>query len=622
MKVFRDPRSVAVVGASDNPAKWGHWLAKGALTGSDRRSLYFVNANATSVLGQPAYASLSDLPEVPELVVLTVPAKAAAGVAAEAAELGVQGLIGITAGVRFDRGQMRVLGPNCLGLYDSETALSLAWGTFTPGPLGIVSQSGQVGLEIAGLADAQGIGVSRFVSVGDQLDVTHDEVLDDLITHESTRLVVLYAEGFGAGRALIRTVARLTAAGKRTIVLAVGGSETSREAARSHTGALTSAMDVVDAACRAAGAIRVTTPAEAVNLAQLLLHMEPTGDRIAILTDSGGQGAIAADIATAYGLQPAAPIDLAGAGEQDLGIYSQVVAQLQDFDTILITGYFGCYGNETPSLAAREIEVIEALQGNVIVHTMASGGAAVDAMRRKGIPVYREIESALAAVSAGLRSARARNIPVASEVKGLPGSGYLAARSFLCMEGIPFPRCVEGVDVQDLQAPYVLKTDWIPHKSEHGAVVLGLSSQDEVNDAHAELVERLGHGRYVVEEMDVRPQAVEMIVGARRDPAFGPVVVVGAGGVLAELLQDTTAELAPVSHSLALAMLGRLKCLPLLKGWRGQSAVDIEGLADLIVKVSWVVASRPDIHELELNPVRVTADGPLAVDTLITGAPE
>ncbi len=621
MKVFRDPRSVAVVGASDNPAKWGHWLAKGALTGIDRRNLYFVNADATSVLGQPVYASLSALPEVPELVVLTVPARSAVEVAAEAAELGVQGLIGITAGVRFDRGEMRVLGPNCLGLYDSETALSLAWGTFTPGPLGIVSQSGQVGLEIAQLAAAQGVGVSRFVSVGDQVDVTHDEVLDDLITHESTRVVVLYAEGFGDGRSLVRTIARLNAAGKRTIVLAVGRSETSREAARSHTGALTSAMDIVDAACRAAGAIRVSTPAEAVNLAQLLLHMELTGDRIAILTDSGGQGAIAADIATAYGLRPAVPIDLAGAGEQDLGIYSQVVSQLQEFDTILITGYFGCYGDETPSLLAWELEVIEALQGNIVVHTMAFGGAAVDAMRRKGIPVYREIESALAAVNGGLRPTRTRTIPMVPEVRGLPGPGYLAARSFLCMEGIPFPRCVEGVDVQDLRAPYVLKADWIPHKSEHGAVVLGLSSQEAVSEAHAELVRRLGRGRYVVEEMDARPVAVEMIVGARRDPAFGPVVMVGAGGVLAELLEDTTVELAPVSPALALEMLSRLKCLPLLKGWRGKSAVDIDGLADLIVRVSWVVASRPDIHELELNPVRVTADGPLAVDALIAGAP-
>jgi acyl-CoA synthetase (NDP forming) len=638
LRVFRDPASVAVVGASDDPAKWGHWLARGALSGSARRAVYLVNTNADTVLGQPVHGSLRDLPEVPELVVVAVPA--ARDVVAEAVELGVRGLIGITAGVQFERQPgIRILGPNCLGVYDSATDLRLAWGTFTPGPLGIVSQSGQIGLEIAELAASYGVGVSRFVSVGNQVDVTIDEVLDDLASHEPTRLIALYAEDFGDGRALVRTIARLREAGKPTIVLTVGGSDASRAAARSHTGALTTSLDIVDAACRAAGAVRVRTPGEVAALAQVLSHMDITGERLAILTDSGGQGAIAADLAAGLCVRPLSPelaaqvgqwlpeqgsarnpIDLAGAGEQDLDVYGRITRLLAtEFDTVLITSYLGCYGRDTPTLRDRELDVVASLSGNIVVHTMAESGAAVDALREKGIPVFRDVGSALTALDGGARSARAlpRKIP---EIAGTPGrvaSGYLAARELLKSAGITFPRWAEVEDMGRLKAPYVLKADWITHKSEAGAVVLGLADEAAVVQAHVDMVARLGEGRYLVEEMDTRPGAVEMIIGARRDPAFGPIVMVGAGGVRAELDKDTTLELAPVEPWHALEMLRRLRCAPLLDGWRGRSPVDIPGLVDVIVAVSRVIAARPDITDLELNPVRVTADGPIAVDALV-----
>jgi acyl-CoA synthetase (NDP forming) len=632
MRVFRDPASVAVVGATDNPAKWGHWLARGALTGADRRDVYLVNARADSVLGHGVFRSLRDLPVVPELVVLAVPS--ADAVVAEAAELGVHGLVGITSEVRVPVGDMRVLGPNCLGLYDSSAELDLAWGRFTPGPMAIVSQSGQVGMEIAGLAPDHGLGVSRFVSVGDQVDVTLDEVLADLVDHASTRLAVLYAEDFGDGRALVRTLTRLRAAGKPVIVLTVGGSEAGRAAARSHTGALTSSLDVVDAACRAAGAIRVRTPLAAAGLAHILSNMEVTGDRVAIVTDSGGQGALAADLATDLGLRvpplslpslglPARgsarnPVDLAGLGEQDLGSYGRIVrAVAASVDTVLLTGYFGCYGVDTPSLADREAEVAASFPANVVVHSMATGGPAVELLRRRGIPVFRDVGSALAALKGAVRSVRtqSRALPSVSESSGPVETGYLAARTLL--DGVPFPRCAAVCAVEDLEPPYVLKADWIAHKSEAGAVVLGLRTAEEVWTAHASMLARLGEGRYVVEEMDTRPSVVEMIVGARRDPAFGPVVVVGAGGVRTELLQDTALELAPVDASTALAMVRRLRCAPLLDGWRGSSGVDIGALVDVIVRVSSLIASRPDIAEIELNPVRAGASGALAVDALV-----
>ncbi|MCE7006758.1 acetate--CoA ligase family protein [Kibdelosporangium philippinense] len=657
LDVFRDPRSVAVVGASDHPAKWGHWLGRGALTGAHRRTVYMVNAKADTVLGQPAYKRLGDLPEVPDLVVLAVPVTDS--VVDEAITLGVRGVLDISAGrasskdvaARVRAAGVRMIGPNCLGLYDGSADLRLAWGTFTGGSLGIVSQSGQLGVEIANLAASLGVGVSRFVSVGDQVDVTVNDVLADLVDHEPTRAVALYAEDFGDGRALIGAIADLWAAGKPTLVLTVGASAAGRETAQSHTGALTAPLDVVDAACRAAGAIRVRTPAELASVAHFVLSTKVNGDRVAILTDSGGQGAIAADIASAADLQVPRlseeltaeisrwlperassrnPVDLAGVGEQDLSVYSRIATALAtsgEIDAVLITGYFGSYGVDIPQLCTRELDVVQELAasgGTIVVHSMAADGPTVDALRANGIPVFRDVDTTLVALRGGARAARTepRKIPEVSRLTGEVGSGYLAARELLADAGVSFPPCaqVDGVvQIPGLQAPYVLKADWLTHKTEVGAVVLGLPDEAAVADAHGQLVARLGAGRYVVEEMDVRPDAIELIIGAHRDASFGPVVMVGAGGVTTELDRDTSVELAPVDIEHALAMVRRLRCAPLLDGWRGRPAVDVQGVAEVIVAVSELIAAREDIAELELNPVRVTADGPLAVDALVVG---
>ena len=304
LNVFSDPRSVAVVGASADPAKWGYWLARGALRGAGRRRVHLVNAKGASIEGAASVRSLDELAahgEAPELVVLCAPAASVPAVIDQALAMGTKGFLGITAGIDAAHGEpglerrlaerirsagARIVGPNCLGLYDAATDLELAWGTFAPGHLAVVSQSGQLGLELAGLAAHEGLGVSRFVSVGNQVDVTAAELLDDLVDHEQTRAVVLYLESFADARGLVATMARLRQAGKPVVVLTVGASEASRAAAQSHTGALTAATDVVRAACRAAGASLVETPAQAVELAHLLLGGPlPSGRRVAIVSD-------------------------------------------------------------------------------------------------------------------------------------------------------------------------------------------------------------------------------------------------------------------------------------------------------------------------------------------------
>lgn len=661
---FRDPSSVAVVGASDDQTKWGYWLARGALHGRDRRRVYLINRSAVTVQGEPTYSSVGELPEAPDLVVVCVPPAFVHDLVADSLSKGARAFLGITAGVPDgedlaallrDHGA-RMVGPNSLGIYDSSTALQLAWGHFTPGNLAIVSQSGQLGSEIANLAARAGIGVSRFISVGNQLDVNAAELLDDLIDDPATHLVALYLESFTDGAHLVRTLRALARAGKPTLLLTTGASDGSKRLAQSHTGSLSSALATVDAACRAAGAVRVATPTELVNLARFLSRAPvPAGRRLAVVSDSGGQGGIAADVAAARGLSTPAfspqlqdnlaellpagasvtnPVDLAGAGEADLHTYAEVCERLLgsgEVDAVVLSGYLGCYGEDTPSIEPAELEVVDRLgriveqtHAPLVVHSMSAGSRAVSRMWEHDIPAFGGIEFAMDAVAyaAGLHEWPGRDLKQPGHCDGAVADHYWAARGLLDALGIPSPagRLVraraELEACTDLTFPVVLKAGWLAHKSEHGGVVLGLATPGELLAAYDEMHERLGDGEYVVEEQDRRRHTVEMLVGGNRDRDFGPVVVVGAGGTEAELHRDVCVELAPVDHATARSMIDRLRCRPLLGGWRGSPAVDVDALADIVVAVSEAIAARPDLSELEVNPIRVAPEGVLAVDAL------
>lgn len=675
LSVFNAPRSVAVVGASADPAKWGYWLARGALRGRDRRQVHLVNANGAVIEGVPSVRSLAELDTAPELVVLCAPAPSVPAVVDQALAAGVKGFLGITAGLDDATGEpglerrlaeriraagARLVGPNCLGIYDAGNQLELAWGTFTPGSLAIVSQSGQLGLELAGLAAHAGLGVARFVSVGNQVDVTATELLDDLVDHPETRAVVLYLESFHDGRGLVETMARLRDAGKPVVVLTVGASEASRAAARSHTGALTAASDVVGAACRAAGAVLVETPAQAIDLTHLLVGGPlPQGRRVAIVSDSGGQGAIAADTLARHGLQvprlsddtrqrlagllPAVaavanPVDLAGAGEQDLTTYARVVdaiAASGEVDTIVMSGYFGCYGTDTPELEERELEVVQALAGvarlhgaPVVVHSMSHDSPAVRSMRAQAVPTLHTIDAVARSVDLAARLAEDEGARVgavaAAETQVGEAADYLTGRELLSSYGVSYPAAAavrNTADVTDaasgLSGPFVLKAGWIEHKTEVGGVVVGLADAAAAGDAFSDMHSRLGDGDYVLEEMDAQRDVVELIVGARRDPSFGPVVLIGLGGVQAELHKDVQLALAPVDEGQALAMIRSLRSYPLLDGWRGRPRVDVGAAARTVAAVSRLLAERSDVVEAEINPLRVGPAAAVAVDALV-----
>jgi acetate---CoA ligase (ADP-forming) len=674
-----DPRSVAIVGASNTPGKWGYWLAHGALRGEDRRSVYLVNRNGGEVLGRAASRSLAELPESPELVVIAVPADSFEEAVQAALEAGAKALVVISAGLgeggaegrkreraaveRIRAAGALLVGPNCLGLFDAETNLHLSSNSVPSGSIGLISQSGNLALEVGMLADDVGLGFSRFVSIGNQADVQAAELVDDFLTHEPTRVVAVYCEDFKDGRAFARAAERAVAAGKPVVLLAGGATTASARAARSHTGALVSDLAAIDAAARAAGIERVSTPKELVDVALARL-LQPTapGPRVGVVADGGGSTVIAADLAAAGGLElpelaersvgaledilpPTAgtsnPVDLAGGGEYDVFNFARVVdivLRADEIDTVFLTGYFGGYSTYSEEHAAREVEAANAMSEYaarvgkpLVVQTMYWRSAAAAALRAGGIPVYRELEGALRGIAAlvAAGAAQPRGVPdLPQPGRPLATTGYWDARSLLESAGIGFVearRANEPTDVlaaaQELGYPVVLKALGQVHKSDAGGVAVGLPDASAVQLQLSRMA-ALAPAAYSVERTAPVADGIELIVGSRRDPRFGPVTLVGMGGLYAELLADVAVALAPIDEKAADKLIRSLRGAPLLSGARGRPPLDVASAAHAVAALSRVGAEHPEIDELEINPLLVLPDGALGLDArIVLGEP-
>ncbi|MGP8303241.1 acetate--CoA ligase family protein [Streptomyces inhibens] len=665
-----DPRSVAVVGASDNPEKWGYWLAAGALTGRHRRSVHLVNRRGGSLQGVPFLPGLDALPGPAEHIVVAVPPSGVRQVVVDGVAAGARWFTVITSGAGAaaeDRELAalvtahggRLLGPNCMGVVDTGSDLRLTWGDFPRGEVGMVSQSGNLALETARLLARAGQGISRFVSLGNQSDIDAADALEALIPHPATRVVAAYVEDFRDGRRMARTLGAARAAGKPVLLLTAGRSEAAGRAAASHTGALVSAHATVAAVCRDAGALLLHSAGELVDTAVALLAPAlPRGRRVAVAGDSGGQGALAADALTACGLDvpslsPATaaavadhlppgshagnPVDLAGAGEADLANYVRISATLLasgDADAAVLTGYFGDYATANPSQERHECATASALAALVtahgrplVVHSMARDTAALAVLRDHRIPVYERIEQTATALA---NAARWRAVspepppvplPAGHTAPPVPDGAYATMRALLCSYGVEFPAAV-FVGTADEAAcaarrtgyPVVLKAMGLAHKTEAGGVALGLRDEAALRAAFAAVRAATGAASFAVEAMAAPPHAVELLAGVRRDPAFGPVVLAGLGGVTAELLADTALALAPLTVDRARRLLLSLRGAPLLTGWRGAPPVDLDAAATALVTLGQVALDHPELTDIEVNPLLVHPGGALALD--------
>ena len=671
------PRTVAIVGASADSGKWGHILAQRALVSQGDRSVLLVNRHGGEVLGHRTYPSAQAAAAAHErtvdLAVLCVPVGGFVASVTDAVAAGARAIVAITAGLSetgpegarleaeglaIARGAGAVLvGPNCLGIVDTTTGLQLAHAVLPAGDVAVLSQSGNLVLDLAGLLADRGLGVSRFVSLGNQADLGVVDLLHACVGHEGTRAVAVYTEDVVDGRAFLDAALALRDAGKPLVILAPGRTEAAVRSAASHTGSLTSSSMVIDAACAAVGAHRVDHPTQMADLlVALRTPRRMPGRRVAILTDGGGHGAVAADALAAVGLVTPVltgpvtteleaalwaqatvtnPVDLAGAGEQDVASYArgvQVLLASDQVDGVLLTGYFGGYSTEQSNLtgpelaAAHQVADAVAAQGKpLVVQTIYPESPASQVLRGVGIPVHRDVDRACA-VLAGLGEHDAAGLaqPLPVPAPPVTDTSYDAARALFADAGIAFPVAVSVCDATGLEAaldalrfPVVLKATGRLHKSEGGGVVIGLADRDEVRAAYADLVTRLAPPSVSVEAMADLTDGVELIVGSVRDPKFGSVVMVGLGGVFTEVLGDTACAIAPVSVDAARGLLLSLQGAPLLRGARGRAPVDLDALAEVVARVSRLAAAHPELVELELNPVLAAPAGVLALDARV-----
>ncbi len=454
-----------------------------------------------------------------------------------------------------------------------------------------------------------------------------------------------------AGGAVLR-------AGKQLVLLSAGGSEAGARAAASHTGALASDAAVVEAACRSAGILLVSTPKQLVDraLACLAPH-RPRGRRVAIVGDGGGAGVVTADLVTSAGFElprlsdalatrltaiapsiiTVNPVDLAGSGEQDSWNFKRVttaVLESGEVDTVIFTGYFGGYSQMNETFSATETEVAHAIAGAarasgkpLLTQLMFWDSPPARALREAGVPVYRDIEAVVDTLAhlACLPDTHGLEVPALGETAAPIGaSGYFEARELLAESGLAFAAARRAASVDEARAaaadlgyPVVLKALGLLHKSDAGGVALGLCNDGAVAAAAADMHERLTPLGYSVEAMVPTDGGVELVVGCRRDPRFGPLVLVGLGGIYAELLHDVRLALAPAGADELEALLLSLRGAGVLSGARGRAPVDVRAAAEAAAALSRVAAAHPEIAEIEINPLLVTRSAAVGLDARI-----
>jgi acetate---CoA ligase (ADP-forming) len=697
MRAFLAPRSVAVVGASRRRGTVAGELFHNLLTVGFNGPVYPVNPNTPVVQSVLAYPSLAEVPGPVDLAVLVVPAPAVVGAARECAAKGVRALVVISAGfaetgpegaarqaqllrVCRDAG-MRLIGPNCLGVLntDPQVRLDATFGPTVPlpGRVGFMSQSGALGLAIVDYANALGLGLSSFVSVGNKADISGNDLLNYWEQDDRTGLVLLYLESFGNPRKFAR-IARRVARSKPVLAVKSGRSAAGARASSSHTGALLAASDVtVEALFRQAGVIRTDTLAELFDVAALLANQPtPKGRRVGIVTNAGGPGIMCADACEAGGLEvvelspalraklaeglPAAasvtnPVDmLASAPAAHYRRTVELVVASGEVDAAVVIFI--------PPLLTEPAEVASAVRaaaaaGSVPVLTviMAADRLAPDP-DEMGIhlPTYRFPEEAAHALARAATYGSWRERPE-GQVPELPGlrrdeaAALLAAAlagetagesqprwltpdevaSLLDCYGLPLAPWrlagtpeEAGAAAEELGGPVALKAvaRRLLHKTEARGVMLGLVGAERVRAAAQEMAAAVAVAGHQVERFLVQRMVgdgVELLVGVVNDASFGPVVACGAGGTAVELLKDVAVRITPLTDRDAAEMVRSLATFPLLDGYRGAPTADVAALEDLLLRVSALVEAHPQVAELDCNPVKVLPHGAVVVDARV-----
>ncbi|MGB2716528.1 MAG: GNAT family N-acetyltransferase [Vicinamibacterales bacterium] len=684
MRVFFEPKSVAVIGASRERGKIGSEIVNNLVEAGFTGTLSVVHPSATDIQGHQAYRTVADIPGPVDLAMVVVPAADVLAVVDDCIRKGVRGICVISAGFgesgpegakreaalveKIRNAGCRLIGPNCMGLLNTDERIRLN-ATFSPvyppaGNVAMSTQSGALGLAILDYARQLNIGISSFVSVGNKADVSGNDLMQYWAEDPQTSVILLYLESFGNPKKFSE-IARRVSRSKPIVAVKSGRSTGGARAASSHTGALAASDTVVDALFRQAGVIRTNTLQELFDVAALLSHQPlPSGRRVAIVTNAGGPGILAADACEANRLVLATlsdatrselrsflpesatvnnPVDmLASAPPEHYARTLSAVLRDPGVDSVLTIFIPPLVTGAEPVASAIHEAAVHSNGKPILAVMMRSEGGPLSLAN---VPSYAFPESAAIALSrvatygewrrkpAGIvpefQDIRADAARVVVESALTRGDGWLTTdeiSALLSAVGIEqaasrFSRTPEDVVrcAAAIGFPVVVKAvgPTLLHKTERKAVVLDLGSEDEVRHAVADLGLRLGDAitGYLVQRMVAG--GIEMLVGAVDDPLFGPVIVCGSGGVLAELLADSSSRLHPLTATDAAEMIEELRGARLLRGYRGEAPADAAALQNLILRVSSLLTICPEIRELDLNPVKVLTSGACAVDARV-----
>ena len=686
LDVFFRPRSVAVIGATAREGSVGRTLLANLMAGSFSGPLWPVNAKHADVLGLKAYPNIRALPERPDLAVIVTPAATVPDLVGECAASGVRGAVVISAGFREAgddgkaleaailkrKGSMRVVGPNCLGVMCPSSGLNatFAHGMALTGSVAFVSQSGALLTAILDYSFEEKIGFSAFVSLGSMLDVGWADLIDFLAEDTNTKSILLYMESIGDARAFV-SAAREAALSKPILIIKAGRSEAAAKAAASHTGALSGSDEVLDAAFRRCGVLRVNNIADLFYMAEVLgKQPRPAGPRLTIVTNAGGPAVLAADALVAGGGQLASlteptiaaldailpphwshnnPIDVLGDADADRYAKAiEIAAKDPASDGLLVI--LTPQGMTEPAQVAERVRQAPRPHSKPMLSSWM-GGADValgnDILNRAGIPTFRYPDTAarvfnyMARFSENLKSLYETPTAVGDEVPSYPAdaasviSGAQARGRTLLTEfeskqllgayGIPTVRtevALTEADALRLAAaigfPVVLKlhSETITHKSDVGGVHLNLKSEAEVRAAWQALCSIAGFDGVTVQPM-LKLDGYELILGSSVDPQFGPVLLFGSGGRLVEVYRDRSLALPPLTSTLALRMMERTRIFRALLGVRGRGPVDLHALEGLLVRFSRLVVEQRWIREIDINPLLVSETGQVALDARV-----
>ncbi len=688
-----EPRSVAVVGASRRPGSIGGAVLRNLLRGGFEGPVYPVNREAPFVQSIRAYPDLGALPERPDLVVVAVPAPQVLPVLRDAVARGVPGAVVLSAGFgeiaagraleaelsALVRGSgLRLLGPNCLGLQNPDPRFRLDATfatTFGPdGHIGFASQSGALGLAALDYAEALGIGFSIFASLGNKTDVSGNDILEHLGRDARTRVVLLYLESLG-NPVHLREIAARIGRQKPIALVKSGRSAAGSRAAGSHTGAITGPDAAVSALCRQSGILRAETLEELFDVAMVLANQPlPGGRRVAVVTNAGGPGILAADALETAGLVlprlapetdaalrailPAAastanPVDiLADSSAEVFGKALRLTLADPGIDAALAI-FVPPITTQAPQVAAAIVTASATTGKPLLSCFMGSHGVpeSLRSLHAGHVPSFRFPEGAARALALVTAYAEWRRAPPDAPlaVPAPPpeaeaalarararlggGGGWLAAEEVAAFCGaweLPIAKqavCAPDADLAAAAAaslgfPVALKVEaqGLLHKSQAGGLALGLASEDAVRGAAFRLG-RLHPDRFLVQKQV--PGGEEWLVGAIRDPDYGPLVTVGAGGTRTEIWHDVEQRLAPLSTTDLDALVDRPRFARTLAPRAGRPPGDRDALRRFALRLSFAAAAHPEIAELEANPLLVQSEGEgaVAVDVRIRLGP-